>query len=89
MDSVINQQSRPREMFPDINESIARWTDYEQRMEIARAQGVTSPDHVRRVLKGKCKNHSLRAKLIEKAEENKRHYERAQQLEQIQQRPAA
>jgi hypothetical protein len=60
------------------------WLDAEQRMEIARAFGVTSRRQVYNIIMGNSKNFQLLTRLTEKAEENKRLYDRARALEQSQ-----
>ena len=60
---------------------LLNWIDAEQRMEIARAYGVTSSRQVYNIIMGKSKNFALLAKLTEKAEENKKLFERARALE--------
>jgi hypothetical protein len=65
-----------------MNQVLKDWLDSNQRMEIARAHGVTSRRQVYNVMNGISKNYDLLKALVEKAEENKALYERARQLEQ-------
>lgn len=60
---------------------VLKWLDYSQRMTIARQHGIKSRRQVYNVVMGKSQNFTLLEALIEKAEQNKKLYERSKQLE--------
>lgn len=85
MARAINKRDKPEDIRPFIH----RWTDFAQRMEIARAHGVTHPDSVANILSGKSINWAVRTEITEKAKQNQRLDEEVLQLQQIQQSAAA
>jgi hypothetical protein len=61
--------------------TITKWLDAKERREIALKHGVTSSVQVSNIIAGRSKNFELLTALIERAEHNKKLFERSQQLE--------
>lgn len=60
---------------------ILEWTTFEERMKIAKEEGVTSRHGVNNIISGRSKNFILLNRLLEKAEYNKQLEQRSKQLE--------
>ena len=65
--------------------ALKYWVDAEQRMEIARGYGITTTQHINRILRRPKTNWSFFRTIVQRAFENKELLEKARQLE----RPAA
>lgn len=66
--------------FREVRAAINKWTTTEQRMIIAKEFGVYTLRQVHRICSGHSKNFEILTALIEKAEANKKLFERAHNL---------
>lgn len=66
-----------------LYKGILDWTTHEERLEIAREEGVTSRQGINNIISGRSKNFRLLNRLTERAERNKNLVPRSKQLENI------